>query len=82
MASSRAEPTPRAWAIAEGLVRTGRAASSEQIDDYIRVSRGDGEHYWVSYDGGRVLRGTRIGSAEELQAGFVNAMARAGEPAQ
>jgi hypothetical protein len=69
-------PSPRAWAIAEGLVRTRRATKYDAIEGYIRAD-GGAQRYWISDDGKRVLRGTIIPTAEELQDGFIEAMARA-----
>ena len=74
-------PSPRAVAVAEGLVRTGRASAPITVDGYIRLVAGAGQHYWVSSDGQRVLRGPDLGDADELQAGFIAAMERAGATA-
>jgi hypothetical protein len=74
-------PSPRAAAVAEGLVRTGRASDPITTDGYIRLVAGAGQHYWVSSDGQRVLRGPDLGDADELQAGFIAAMERAGAAA-
>jgi hypothetical protein len=71
------KPSPRAQAIAAGLVRSGRAARSRVAGNFIRAD-GGGAVYWVSRDGGRLLRGDVVDSADELQRGFIEAMARAG----
>lgn len=57
------EPSRRALAIAEGLIRTGRASGAETDGGYLRV---------------RAAAGGLRQQADELQPGFVNAMARAG----
>jgi hypothetical protein len=72
------EPTIRALAIAEGLVRTGRATASEQEESYIRLPGAKGGYYWVTYSGDRLLRGSELLYAEDLQPGFLAAMERAG----
>jgi hypothetical protein len=78
MSQSSEKPSPRARAIAAGLVRTGRAAKSRAAAaGFIRADGGDAV-YWISDDGARVLRGDAIDSADELQRGFIEAMARAG----
>lgn len=71
-------PCDRAWAVAEGLIRTGRAERSRESGKFIRVDGVKGACYWVAFDGCRVLRGRTVMAADELQAGFVDAMARAG----
>jgi hypothetical protein len=77
MSQSRGKPSPRAKAIAVGLVRTGRAAKSRAAAGFIRADGGDAT-YWISDDGARVLRGDTLDTAEQLQSGFLEAMARAG----
>lgn len=72
------EPTDRAWAIAAGLVRTRRAATYEPSDSFIRAEGIGAVRYWISADGERLLRGRRLADAEDLQTGFIDAMARAG----
>lgn len=72
------EPTDRAWAIAAGLVRTRRAATYEAGDSFICAEGIGVVRYWISADGDRLLRGRRLTDAEELQVGFIDAMARAG----
>jgi hypothetical protein len=76
MSQSSGKPSPRAQAIAAGLVRTGRAAKSRAAGNFIRAD-GAGPTYWISRDGARVLRGDVIDTADELQRGFIEAMARA-----
>ena len=70
-------PSPRAQAIAAGLVRAGRATNYRVFGNFVRAD-GVGATYWVSNDGTRVLRGDMIGGADEMQPGFLEAMARAG----
>jgi hypothetical protein len=70
-------PSPRAQAIAAGLVRAGRATNYRVFGNFVRAD-GAGATYWVSNDGMRVLRGDTIGGADEMQPGFLEAMARAG----
>jgi hypothetical protein len=77
MSQSRGKPSPRAQAIAAGLIRTGRAAKSRAAAGFIRADGGDAT-YWVSDDGARLLRGDAVDTADELQPGFAAAMARAG----
>jgi hypothetical protein len=72
-------PSRRAWAIAVGLVRTGRAAKYEATEGFIRAEGVGPTRYWISDDGARLLRGRIVASADELQDGFVEAMARAGK---
>jgi hypothetical protein len=79
---STSDPTARATAIAEGLVRTGRGAIVNTLSGFICVRGTESSFYWVSFDGARVLRGNEIGTADELQSGFVDAMERAGAPAR
>lgn len=71
-------PSPRAWAIAEGLVRTRRAIEYDVSGPFIRVDGFGSARYWISDDGGRVLRGSRLATADRLQPGFVEMMARTG----
>ena len=75
--SRSTKPSPRAQAIAAGLVRTGRAAQFRAAGAFIRADGGSATS-WISNDGARVLRGDVADSADELQPGFIDAMARAG----
>jgi hypothetical protein len=69
----------RAKAIAEGLVRTRRAEQDGVIDrGMVKLTCRKGGYYWISFDGGRVLRGAQLFEAEELQPKFIDAMERAG----
>jgi hypothetical protein len=72
--------SPRAKAIAEGLIRTRRARHSGVLDQgMIRLEGMIGGYYWISFDGSRVLRGADVWEdAEELQPKFIDAMERAG----
>jgi hypothetical protein len=71
---------PRAKAIAEGLVRTGRATKFQVVGGFVRAD-GVGLTYRVSDDGARVLRGLLPDTADELQLGFIDKMVRAGSGA-
>jgi hypothetical protein len=71
-------PTPRARAIANGLIQTKRATNAQSEDGFIRLEAKGGGFYWVSFDGLRLLRGAAFWDAEELQAKFIVAMERAG----
>jgi hypothetical protein len=67
----------RARAIAEGLVRTGRAYDPRTVGTHIRLrARAGWRFYWVAVDGGELLRGDALDMAEELQQTFVDAMAK------
>jgi hypothetical protein len=77
MSRPRRNLSPRAQAIAAGLVRTGRAATCRADGGFIRV-QGASVTYWVSADGARLLRGEMVDGADELQRGFIEAMLRAG----
>ena len=71
-------PTWRAGAIANGLIRTRRAANAQPGEGFIRLKATGGGFYWVSFDGFRLLRGDTFWDAEELQPKFIEAMERAG----
>jgi hypothetical protein len=72
----------RAEAIAEGLLRSGRAEPPVQrIAGNLRLHciTGNPRHYFlIPGDGSFVLRGTALFTAEELAKGFVEAMIRVG----
>jgi len=70
----------RARAIAEGLVRTKRAVKGFLKRDHgmLRLHAMREGFYWISLGGTRVLRGTKLFEAEELQPKFIDAMERAG----
>ncbi len=81
-----AMPTPpgdsivsqRARAVAQGLIRTGRAEHHGVFDRGMLKLRGrKGGNYWVSLDGSRLLRGRELFEAEELHPGFIDVMERA-----
>jgi hypothetical protein len=76
--SDPALPSLRARAIADGLVRTGRASNPILTQSFICLTGGNDVYYWVAFDGRRVLRGRRTLSADDLQAGFIESMVRAG----
>jgi hypothetical protein len=65
-------------AIANGLIRTGRAAHPQSIRGYIHLAGVSGDRYFVAFDGNRLLRGDTVEHASPLQPGFVEAMARKG----
>jgi hypothetical protein len=79
--SVRVDPSARAWAIARGLVQTRRADHPMLTQGFICLHGANREHYWVANDGQRVLRGFTLTTADELQPGFLDAMARAGDSA-
>jgi hypothetical protein len=69
----------RATSIVRGLIRTERAAGIIKAHQgMLRLECHGGGFYWISFDGGRVLRGARLFEAEELQPKFADAMERAG----
>ncbi len=69
----------RARAIAEGLFRTKRAMRRGIYEiGMLRLTCRTGGHYWISFDGRRVLRGFLLSEAEDLQPKFIDAMERAG----
>ena len=69
----------RARAVANGLVRTKRAARRVIADrGTLRLACRKGGYYWVSLDGNRLRRGKELFDAEELQPTFIDAMERAG----
>ena len=71
-------PNRRATMISNGLIITGRAAGPKRMGGFIQLEAWAGGYFWVAYDGTRLLRGERLADADELQPGFVDAMARAG----
>jgi len=69
----------RVGTIAEGLIRTKRARNPAEFDQgMLRLKCKKGGYYWISLDGGRVLRGHGLFDADELQPKFRDAMERAG----
>ena len=69
----------RPRAIAEGLIRSKRADHHGVIEHgMLRLGSRKGGFYWISLDGGRLLRGADLFGAEELQGKFRDAMERAG----
>jgi hypothetical protein len=71
-------PSERAFAIARGLIRTQRSSEVEVAEGYLRLPAGQDDSYWISFDASHLLRGHWREFAEELQRGFIDAMARAG----
>ena len=79
--------SPRAKAIADGLIRTDRAWKHGVYDHgMLRLERRSGGFYWIALNGSRVLRGNALLNADELQPNFTDAMQSAGilpsEPAR
>ena len=71
--------SPRAKAIADGLIRTDRAGKHGIYDQgMLRLERRGGGFYWIALNGSRVLRGNALFNADELQPNFTEAMAEAG----
>jgi hypothetical protein len=69
----------RTRAIVDGLVRTRRGSEPHFADAYIQLRAKGGGFYFVVFDGARLLRGDTFEEAEELQAKFAEAMAKAGK---
>ena len=76
------QPISRAEAIAEGLLRSGRAEPPVQrVAGCLRLhcTTGDPRHYYlIPSDGSFVLRGKALFTAEQLAKSFVEAMVRVG----
>jgi hypothetical protein len=77
--------SPRAMSIARGLRRTGRVGDLrgkylglEADEQWLTLEARDGGYYFLSLDGAVLMRGPDVSEALELQAGFVDAMARIG----
>ena len=71
--------SPRAKAIAEGLIRTDRAGKHGVYDQgMLRLERRGGGFYWIALNGSRLFRGVRLPTADELQPRFMDAMEQAG----
>jgi hypothetical protein len=69
----------RAKAIAEGLIRTDRAGKHGIYDQgMLRLERRGGGFYWIAFNGSRLLRGSQLPTADELQPNFADAMQSAG----
>jgi len=65
--------------IAKGLARTGRGSTDvRRVGTWLQVRGKNGVFYWISFDGGKLLRGDDVKNAEELQRSFADAMARFG----
>lgn len=71
----------KAWAIATGLVNTGRGVTPVAVRGYICVRSARAGYYWISNTGDRLLYGLGIDSAVDLQPGFVESMERSGDQA-
>lgn len=68
----------RAKAIAQGLINTARARSPHLDSGLLRLECLKGGHYWISFSGDQVLRGSSHFEAHELQRKFIDDMERAG----
>jgi len=62
-------------------MRTGRAKDCHKIPGFLRLMSKEGGNYWVSFSGQKILRGLAFNVSTQMQDGFANAMARAGEKA-
>ena len=72
-------PSERAHSIAAGLIRTERAAAGGKlVHGMLRLESFENGYYWISADGRRLMRGSSLVGAEELQPSFADAMVRAG----
>ena len=70
----------KARALAEGLIRTGRATEARAMDGHLQLrAKSGGGYYWITADGSRLLRGDELEIAEELQQKFADSMVRAGD---
>jgi hypothetical protein len=71
--------SPRARAIAEGLIRTDRAGKHGVIDQgMLKLECTKGGFYWIALNGSGLFRGATLPMAAELQPKFIDAMERAG----
>ncbi len=68
----------RAKAMADGLIRTGRARDCRAIPGHLELRAKRGGFYWITADGEHLLHGDDLDSALELQPNFAQAMARLG----
>jgi hypothetical protein len=60
--------SPRAKAIAEGLIRTDRAGKHGVYDQgMLRLERRGGGFYWIALNGSRLLRGDRLTGAASIR---------------
>jgi hypothetical protein len=75
-------PSVRAIAVARGVgphkAGTEERRNGTDNNRFLRLRSVLGAFYWISFDGRRVLRGESPDDPEELQPGFIEAMARAG----
>jgi hypothetical protein len=69
----------KAWAVATGLVNSGRGATPVAVRGYICVRSAKAGYYWISNTGDRLLYGLGIDSAVYLQPGFIELMERLGD---
>jgi hypothetical protein len=75
--------SPRATAIARGLVITGRTAKVVLVGNWLRAQARHGdrrESYYIDVaEGARLLRGIGLGEASELASGFARTMMTIGK---
>jgi hypothetical protein len=68
----------RAKAMADGLIRTGRAWDCRAIRGHLELRAKRGGFYWITADGQHLLQRDDLESALELQPNFAQAMVRLG----
>ena len=69
----------RAKAIAQGVINSDRARHKGVFDQgMVRLECVRGGYYWISLNGGRVLKGLSPFASVELQPKFIEAMEWAG----
>jgi hypothetical protein len=61
---------PKAWAIADELIASGRASRPVPVQGYLCLWADKGGYYWVANEGERGVRGINIDAARELQRPF------------
>jgi hypothetical protein len=66
-------PSHRAKAIAEGLMRTGRASDARLFRTWLQLRATTGNFYWIALDGSALFCGAAL-----LEQSSADAMARAG----
>jgi hypothetical protein len=79
MTAAKPEVSVRARAIIEGLVRTGRGSKPRLADAHVQLRAEAAASTSSCSMAHGLLRGDTFDEAEELQAKFAEAMARAGE---
>jgi hypothetical protein len=68
----------RAKAMADGLIRTGRASDYGATNSHLQLRAKRGGFYWITADGDSLMRGDTLDGAEQLQPNFAQAMVHAG----